>query len=79
LRAAVNAFRSAAGLAAFAFADHALPASAKTRRMHVDQLRQALGEAFVILGLPIAAYTDPALAGVRVKAIHFEQLRTRIR
>jgi hypothetical protein len=41
----------------------------------VTELRNALDPARANLGLPSIAYTDATLAGVAVKATHFQELR----
>ena len=42
---------------------------------HVLQLRAAVGAVRKLAALPVASFTDPSLAGVRVKAVHINELR----
>lgn len=81
LRAAVDALRAVAGLAAAPWSDATLPPrSAVIKVVHIDELRRYLEEAAARLGHAAAVYTDPSLsAGFFVKRIHVEELRHRIR
>jgi hypothetical protein len=43
-------------------------------------LRTKLDEALSALNLPVASYTDPALSSaVAIKAVHFQELRERVK
>lgn len=81
LRAAVDALRAVAGLAAAPWSDATLPPrSAVIKVVHIDELRRYLEEAAARLGHAAAVYTDPSLsAGSFVRRIHVEELRHRVR
>jgi hypothetical protein len=76
LRTAVNAMRAAGGLAAFTFTDPALTVGGLIKGIHVTELRTALDAARSAIGLAALSYSDTSLAGVRAKAVHFQELRT---
>jgi hypothetical protein len=77
LRLAVNALRATAGLPPFNFdgtySDSIVKAS------HLASLRTALAEARQSLGMLAAAYTDEAVAGTAIKAVHIQELREQAR
>ncbi len=77
LRAAVNAMRGAAGLAAFAFADDPLSTGTMIRGSHVSQMRSALVEARSAIGLPPLSFEDATITPyvTMVKAAHLLQIR----
>jgi len=79
LRAAANALRVLGGSAAFSFTDVNLTA-ATVRTYHLTELRSIISSARTALGLTNAAFTDPTItAGVTgIKAIHFNELRSRV-
>ncbi|HEX8152529.1 MAG TPA: hypothetical protein VF698_05360 [Thermoanaerobaculia bacterium] len=72
LRAAVNAMRARAGLAALP-ADPTLAAGLVVRAQHITTLRAALNEARTALGLPPLTYAEATLTVV--KASHVQELR----
>lgn len=76
LRAAVNAVRLAANLAAATFTDSSL-AGVEIKRIHLTQLRTALDEALAALNRPAMNYTDQVISvGVTTaKAAHWLELR----
>lgn len=76
LRAAVNAVRYTAGLAAATFTDPILSGVA-IKTLHIGELRAALDEARAALGLSALTYTDPTLTpGTTVaKGAHVNELR----
>jgi len=76
LRTAVNAYRVSAGLAAAVFTD-AVPTIIK--RVHVEELRAALQAARTAYGLPSLTFTDASLTGLKVKAVHFTELRMAVK
>lgn len=79
LRAAVNAFRASAGLAAFSFTDPNV-SGAPVRAVHVADLRTALAAARSTLGMPALSYTTPTItAGATIKAADFQELRTAVK
>jgi hypothetical protein len=71
LRAAVNAFRAAAGLPAASWGDAAPPAA---KKVDLEALRTALQQARQAAGLSTPAFTD-AIPTI-IKAAHFQELRT---
>jgi hypothetical protein len=79
LRTAVNAVRALAGLGAGSFTDPTLTSAIVIKAAHVTDLRGALDPARSNLGLPTVSYTDAPLAGVAVKAIHLQELRTAVK
>ncbi len=76
LRSAVNAMRSAAGLATSTFTN-SVSAGVVVRAIDLMELRTAVDQARSTLGLPAVTYTDAtAVAGSTiVKAVHLQQLR----
>jgi hypothetical protein len=79
LRQAVNAVRSLAGLTASSWTDPS-PQGVSIKRVHIMELRSGLDQALTTLGLNAEMYTDPTLpTGSSVKAIHFEELRQRVK
>lgn len=77
LRAAVNAFRAAAGLGASAFTDPSPTIATPIKAVHVNELRNALNSARAVIGLPALTYTDtPVTSGLLMKAAHFQELRS---
>ncbi|HEY0157725.1 MAG TPA: Ig-like domain repeat protein [Thermoanaerobaculia bacterium] len=79
LRTAVNAYRATAGLAAAVFTDPTLTTTTLVRRVHFDELRAALQAARTAYGLPALSFTDPILTGLKVKAVHLQELRTAVK
>jgi hypothetical protein len=80
LRAAVNALRSAAGLAASTFTDPALSTSTTIKADHVQELRTAINQVRSSLGLPAVTFTDAALAPdtTKVRVVHLDELRNSV-
>ena len=78
LRQAINALRTAGGLAAFPWTN-ASPAGTAIRAVDIQELRSGLDQALTALGSPTSPYTDPSLPGVSVRAVHIDQLRQRLR
>jgi hypothetical protein len=76
LRAAVNAYRRAAGMGEATFTD-ADPT--RVRRLHFEELRIYLQAARNVFGLPPLTLTDPSLAGVKIKAVHQTELRAAVK
>jgi hypothetical protein len=79
LRTAINAYRAGAGLAAASFTDPTLTAATVIKGVHVEELRAALQAARTAYGLSTLTFTDASLAGMRVKAIHFTELRNAVK
>ena len=75
LRQAANALRALAGLSPFGFADSSVTTSLLVKGVHVTQLRDAITAARATLDLSTSSFTDVSLSGLRVKAVHFQQLR----
>jgi hypothetical protein len=80
LRQAVNAVRSAAGLAAQTWTDSTLQGTT-IKAVHVQELRTSLNQALTVLGLPTQGYTDPTLTGgaTVIRKEHFQELRNRVK
>lgn len=83
LRTAVNAVRKLAnnGVANdFSFTDPTLtPQTTIIKVAHVTDLRTALDSAMTTLGLPFGGYTDSTLVNVRIKAVHLQEIRNRVK
>lgn len=71
LRTRVNGVRTAAGLSPYSFSDQP---PILISAIHITELRTRLTQARTALGLTTPAFTDPALSGVVVKAVHFNEL-----
>jgi hypothetical protein len=80
LRTAVNAVRAQAGLAAASFTDPATR-GVVVKAVHITELRSALEAAMSSMGFGTATYTDPTLTprSTRVRAVHFQELRNRVK
>jgi hypothetical protein len=78
LRTAVNAFRTAAGLANASFTDPSPTTGLRIKAVHVTELRTALNSARAIIGLPALSYTDTNITpgSTLVKAAHVAELRS---
>jgi subtilisin family serine protease len=75
VRTAINSLRTLAGLGELSLT-HALTAGAIARQLTVVELRTALDEARALLAVPVASYTDPALAiGNTIDGQHLRDLR----
>lgn len=81
LRTAVNAMRTAAGLAGAAFTDPTLDSNVAIKAVHISELRAALDEARAALGLPPLSYTDPTITPgeTYMKAVHVHELRDAVK
>jgi hypothetical protein len=77
LRTAVNAVRTAAGIGVATLNDATVDSSLTIKRLHIVDLRNALIEAYVTLGLAQPGFTDSITARFTgVKAVHFQEIRT---
>jgi hypothetical protein len=76
LRTAVNAMRTAGGLAAAVFTG-----GTTIQALHITQLRTALDQARAAIGLSALNYTDPTITvGVtKVKAVHVSEVRAGVK
>jgi hypothetical protein len=77
LRAGVNAVRAFSGRAPASFTGGA--AGQAIGAIHLTEVRSALDAAAPDAGLATGGYTDSSLAGVAVKAVHFEEIRSRVK
>lgn len=77
LRIAVNAVRAQAGLSSAAYTD-AAAAGVRIKAIHVTELRTYLDQALGLLGRPTGGWIG-TLSGARVDAIHFQQIRDRVK
>ncbi len=73
----INALRATASLAPVNF--DVTYAGTLIRASHLATLRTALAEARQVLGMVPAAYTDNAIAGTAIKAVHIQELREQSR
>jgi hypothetical protein len=48
------------------------------KAVHIAELRTALSSAYTACGVSPPTYTDTNLAGVAVKAVHFNELRNAV-
>lgn len=77
LALAVNVMRTSAGLSPFTFdPSYSSPIIAAS---HLAALRTALTEARQSLGMFAPAFTDAAVPGVNIKAVHIQELRDQAR
>ena len=72
LRAAIDSVRHSAGMASFAWTDVQPPI---VRAVHVVEMRSALGLALSQLGRRVPSWTDTLEPGVRIRAVHIQELR----
>lgn len=82
LRAAIDAFRAAAGLGAASYTNSAIASGDPIRAVDWSEMRARLEEArLAIPGLnPIVPYTDPTLTpGMPPRAAHVNELRNRVK
>jgi fibronectin type 3 domain-containing protein len=77
LRLAVNAVRQLAGLPSYPFSGGG--AGTPIVASHIAELRTALDEASAILGRPSGSYTDTVGPGARIRAVHFQEIRNRVK
>jgi hypothetical protein len=79
LRAAVNAFRASASLAALP-SDPTIGTGLVVRAAHVTDLRTALNQARSAVGLGTLSFTDSLTPGVTlIKAVHLQELRNGVK
>jgi hypothetical protein len=80
LRAAVDAMRDAAGLVTAQWSDDPLSPGTEIKSSHVTQMRTGVDAARTALGLAVSPYTDSdlLLPGSVVRAMHFNELRSRV-
>ena len=82
LRTRIDALRSAAGLAPFAWMDPVLAAGAtRVRLTHLLELRTALAAAYAAAGRTAPGWTDalPAAGATPIRAAHLMELRAAVR
>jgi subtilase family protein len=79
LRARVDAQRVRCHLVPFAWTDPSLAAALTLiKAVHIAELRTALSSAYTACGVSPPTYSDTNLAGVAVKAVHFNELRNAV-
>lgn len=79
LRARIDALRTRFALPAFSWTDPAVvPGAVTVKSVHLAQMRSALGSVYAALKRTTPVYTDTALTGVPVKAVHLTELRAAI-
>jgi hypothetical protein len=49
------------------------------KAVHITELRSQLDAAMTGLGLTTGGWTDGGLSGVAIKAIHFQEIRNRVK
>lgn len=76
LQTAINAVRALAGLPAFPFSP--VVAGGVIRAAHLIEMRSAMDAACAAIGHGTGGFTDPSPAGVAEKAVHIQQLRSRV-
>ena len=84
LRQAVNAVRTLAAKAAatWTYPDPVSTPVEQRRRIYavdVEELRTNLDDALSTLGLPVGGYTDSSLSGIRIQAVHLNEIRRRVK
>ena len=79
LRSRIDALRVRFGLGTFAWTDPTLTSGMTViRAVHIIELRGALEGAYKAAGRSVPGFTDLTLAGVQVKVVHIEQLRSAV-
>lgn len=58
--------------------DPLVPQSNIIKALHLEELRLAVEAVRATASLPSVSWTDPALAGKRIRAVHLEELRSRL-
>jgi hypothetical protein len=71
LRSRANAVRTASGMSEYQFTG---TVSGVVLAQNITQVRSALSQARTQLGLTTPTFTDPSVVGVRIKAVHFNEL-----
>jgi len=81
LRTAVNALRSLAGLSAATWTHPSIATGDTIYKDDVQDLRDRLNDALIVLGIQTSVYTDPTVAGAPngtlIKAANIRELRER--
>jgi len=77
IRIATNAVQALAGQGQTTFTGGT--AGTLITAVQINELRAALDSAFTALLLPAGGYTDTITAGVPINAIHFQELRNRVK
>jgi hypothetical protein len=79
LRTAITAVRALAGLGAAPVTD-ASPAGVAIKAVHITELRTPLDAAMTVLGKTTGGFTNAITAGAtRIKALDFQEIRTRVK
>jgi len=82
IRAATNAMRAAAGLAAATFTDDPVVANqTPIRAVYIAEARTLLSQALTAMGFPAPAFTDPTLIANQtlIRAHYFQELRDAVK
>ena len=79
LRERIDALRTGAGLARFAWTDARLIAGVTPVRLaHLLELREALGSAYVAAGRPVPRWSDVEAGSTPIRAAHLTELRAAV-
>ena len=79
LRERIDALRTGAGLARFAWTDARLTAGVTPVRLgHLLELREALGSAYAAAGRPVPRWTDVEAGSTPIQAAHLTELRAAV-
>jgi hypothetical protein len=77
LRARIDGLRQDLGLASFTWTDPSLAPGTTARAVHLQELRAALQQAYLVAGHSPPVFTDPSLVagGSTIRSAHIRELR----